>query len=108
MNVLFFQTLGNHEFDDGVEGLVPYLDAIRSPVVVANIDDSEEPTMHGKYNKSIIVDKYARKIGIIGVILSTTNVSVTSYKFCVHINRNILPIDSLTLLSVCVHNIFLL
>ncbi|KAG4079261.1 hypothetical protein HA402_006984 [Bradysia odoriphaga] len=66
-------TLGNHEFDDGVEGCVPFLETIRSPIVVANIDDSEEPTMHGKYNKSIVIDKYARKIGIIGVIVSTTN-----------------------------------
>lgn len=73
---MFLQTIGNHEFDHGVEGLVPFLENIRSPIVVANIDDSEEPTMQGKYAKSIVIDKYERKIGIIGVILSTTNVSV--------------------------------
>ncbi|XP_037916090.1 apyrase-like [Hermetia illucens] len=65
-------TLGNHEFDHGVEGVVPFLETIKSPMIVANIDDSEEPTMQGKYNKSVIIDKYGRKIGVIGVILQTT------------------------------------
>lgn len=78
------QTIGNHEFDHGVEGFVPFLETIGSPIVVSNIDDSEEPTMQGKYNKSIVIDKYKRKIGIIGVILSTTNVSGTTY--CLLIN----------------------
>lgn len=68
------QTLGNHEFDHQIEGVVPFLESIQSPVIVCNIDDSEEPTMQGKYQKSIIIDKYDRKIGIVGVILSTTNV----------------------------------
>uniref|UniRef100_A0A8W7PNK4 Calcineurin-like phosphoesterase domain-containing protein n=1 Tax=Anopheles coluzzii TaxID=1518534 RepID=A0A8W7PNK4_ANOCL len=40
-------TLGNHEFDHGVEGLVPFLGAIDSPMLVANIDDREEPTLQG-------------------------------------------------------------
>ncbi|KAJ6635718.1 Apyrase [Pseudolycoriella hygida] len=67
------ETIGNHEFDHGVEGLVPFLEDIKSEVVVANIDDSDEPTMQGKYKKSVIIDKYERKIGVIGVILSTTD-----------------------------------
>lgn len=32
--------------------------------------------MQGKYEKSLIIDKYGRKIGIIGVMLATTNVSL--------------------------------
>lgn len=39
------QTLGNHEFDNNVAGIVPFLKNVKSPVVVANIDSSEEPTM---------------------------------------------------------------
>lgn len=45
-----------------------------SPIVIANIDDSDEPSFQGNYRKSIIIDRYSRKIGIIGVILSTVNV----------------------------------
>lgn len=69
------QTLGNHEFDDGVNGVVPFLEQIKSPVVVANIDDSAEPTFQRKYQKSIIFDKYERQIGVIGVITKQTDVS---------------------------------
>jgi len=66
--------LGNHEFDHLVEGVVPFLETLKSPVIVANIDDTLEPTMKGKYQKSIIIDRYDRKIGVIGVILQTTYV----------------------------------
>ncbi|KAJ8709301.1 hypothetical protein PYW07_009127 [Mythimna separata] len=67
-------TLGNHEFDHGVEGLVPYLKNLDSKVVTANIIDDDEPTMHGLYEKSIVVEKNGRKIGIIGVLIATTNI----------------------------------
>uniref|UniRef100_A0A182K4G0 Apyrase n=1 Tax=Anopheles christyi TaxID=43041 RepID=A0A182K4G0_9DIPT len=65
-------TLGNHEFDHGVEGLVPFLEAINSPMLVANIDDREEPTLQGKYQRSVVLVRGGRKIGIIGVIHHAT------------------------------------
>ncbi|CAH0678027.1 unnamed protein product [Spodoptera exigua] len=37
--------LGNHEFDNGIEGVVPYLKHLNSKVVTANIIDDLEPTM---------------------------------------------------------------
>ncbi|XP_055700810.1 apyrase [Phlebotomus papatasi] len=65
-------TLGNHEFDHQVSGVVPFLETIKSPIVVANVDASEEPTFDGKFSKTFVIDKYERKIGIIGVMLQTT------------------------------------
>jgi 5'-nucleotidase len=50
------------------------LEASLSPIVVCNIDSSKEPTMQGTYNKSVVIEKYDRKIGVIGVILQTTYV----------------------------------
>ncbi|XP_017045842.1 apyrase isoform X2 [Drosophila ficusphila] len=41
-------------------------------MLVANMDCSHEPTMEGKYNKSMIIERSGRKIGVIGVILETT------------------------------------
>lgn len=70
------QTLGNHEFDHGVEGVVPFMEAMESPIVVANIDDADEPTFQGKYQSSIVIDRYERKIGVIGIILGTVDVSI--------------------------------
>lgn len=57
-------------------GVVPFMEALESPVVVANIDDSDEPTFQGKYQKSVIIDRYERKIGIIGIILGTVDVRI--------------------------------
>ncbi|XP_068155442.1 apyrase isoform X2 [Drosophila tropicalis] len=65
-------TLGNHEFDHGVAGVVPFLERINTTMLVANMDCSLEPTMDGLYEKSTIIERDGRKIGIIGVILETT------------------------------------
>lgn len=66
-------TIGNHEFDHDVEGVVPFLEHINSPVVIANVNDSQEETFQNKYTKSHIIEKYDRKIGVIGAILRSTN-----------------------------------
>ncbi|XP_036319648.1 apyrase [Rhagoletis pomonella] len=65
-------TLGNHEFDHGIEGLVPFLETINSPMLVANMDARDEPDMQGKYQSSMIIERSNRKIGVIGIILETT------------------------------------
>lgn len=46
---------------------MPFLEAIKSPILISNIDDSREPTFQGKYTKSMVIDKYERRIGIVGV-----------------------------------------
>lgn len=66
--------LGNHEFDNGIEGVVPYLQHLEAPMVTANIIDDDEPTIQGLYQPSIIVEKNGRRIGIIGVIIASTNI----------------------------------
>ncbi len=62
-------TLGNHEFDNGIEALGDVLSGLEVPVVVCNYDFS--PFEAGKYIKPyVIVEKAGRKIGIIGVLCS--------------------------------------
>lgn len=65
-------TLGNHEFDHGVEGVVPFLKHVKTSMLVANMDCAHEPLMEGLYEKSTIIERSGRKIGLIGVILETT------------------------------------
>ncbi|XP_053674378.1 apyrase-like [Anopheles nili] len=65
-------TIGNHEFDNGVEGVVPFLEAINSPVLLVNVDNSKEPEFN-RFSKSLVLERGGRKIGLIGVILSTTD-----------------------------------
>ncbi|KAG7209791.1 hypothetical protein KM043_011409 [Ampulex compressa] len=73
-------TIGNHEFDNKIDGLVPFLKMIKAPVVLANIDDSEEPRIQGLYKNSTIIDRNGTKIGVIGIILSTTNTIANTEK----------------------------
>lgn len=50
------------------------MEHLDTPIVVANIDDSNELTFKGKYQKSVIIDKFGRKIGVIGAIAQNTHV----------------------------------
>lgn len=62
-------TLGNHEFDNGLEGLGDMLESVEVPIVVCNFDFS--PFKAGQFIKPyVIVEKAGRKIGIIGVTTS--------------------------------------
>ncbi|XP_063628749.1 apyrase-like isoform X2 [Cydia splendana] len=65
-------TVGNHEFDDGVAGLVPYLKALKDPVVVANLDITREPSLQGLFQPHVVLERRGRKIGIIGVTTPDT------------------------------------
>lgn len=78
----FKQTIGNHEFDHGPEELVPFLNTIQSPLVLANVDVTDEPALQGKFLNSTILMRGGRKIGIIGIIANDTYVS---RNFCVHV-----------------------
>ncbi|KAI5638780.1 apyrase [Phthorimaea operculella] len=64
--------IGNHEFDDGIAGLAPYLAALKAPVVAANMDTSAEPALNGLYKPHVIVERNGRRIGIIGLITTDT------------------------------------
>ncbi|XP_070496322.1 apyrase-like [Chironomus tepperi] len=66
-------TIGNHEFAHNVEGLVPLLRELNSPVVAANIDDSNEPQIQNLYRKSVVIVRRRRRIGIIGAIYRRTS-----------------------------------
>ncbi|RVE47543.1 hypothetical protein evm_007802 [Chilo suppressalis] len=70
--------IGNHEFDDGIAGLAPYLAALQAPVVVANIDTSKEPTLSGLYKPHVVLERKGRKIGVIGVTTPETATSSNS------------------------------
>ncbi|XP_045770763.1 apyrase-like [Maniola jurtina] len=66
--------IGNHEFDDGPEGLAPYLRALKAPILAANMDSSKEPILQGLYRPHIIIERKKRKIGIIGLITPDTKI----------------------------------
>jgi len=60
-------TLGNHEFDNGIEALGTLLSGLQMPVVVCNYDFS--PFEAGKYIRPyVIIEKAGKKIGVVGVL----------------------------------------
>ncbi|XP_034245114.1 apyrase-like [Thrips palmi] len=75
-------TIGNHEFDNGIAGLTPFLEKTGqvAPFVIANMDDSEEPRMHGLWQPSVVVVKNGLTIGIVGYIWKDTWTIATTEK----------------------------
>ncbi|KAK9883087.1 hypothetical protein WA026_001289 [Henosepilachna vigintioctopunctata] len=61
-------TLGNHEFDDGLDILRLFTQSLKCPIVTANIDVSKiEPV-----KKSVVLDINGTKIGIVGYLTRET------------------------------------
>ncbi len=59
-------TIGNHEFDAGIEGLVKQWPHIEFPFVSSNYDFSETD-LAGKVKEYIVLEKGPLKIGILGL-----------------------------------------
>jgi 5'-nucleotidase/UDP-sugar diphosphatase len=74
MNLLGYQamTLGNHEFDNGVETLAAFLTGIEFPAVSTNIDASEEPALSNLIQRTSILDVNGEQVGIIGLTTAET------------------------------------
>ena len=64
--------LGNHEFDLGQDGLAPFLNKIRLPVLSANIESAATSPIHGKFAPYLVKTVGGEKIGIIGLTTPDT------------------------------------
>lgn len=74
MNALGYQvmTLGNHEFDNGLDILARFLDGLKFPVVAANIDASQSPALKDKWKPYAVLEVGGEKIGFIGLTTAET------------------------------------
>ena len=66
-------TVGNHEFDDGPEVLRGFMDAVSFPVLMSNADVSGEAMLHGKLQKSAVIERGGEKLGLIGLTPQDTD-----------------------------------
>ncbi|XP_040062724.1 protein 5NUC [Ixodes scapularis] len=68
--------LGNHEFDDGPEGLAPFLKRMKSAnvtVLGTNLETKDEPKLNGiEVLKSVVYDINGVKMGVMGVVTTET------------------------------------
>ena len=48
--------VGNHEFDDGPEGLEAFVDTVSFPVISGNLDLTSEPALNGKVANHVVLN----------------------------------------------------
>jgi 5'-nucleotidase/UDP-sugar diphosphatase len=63
---------GNHEFDDGPEEFMKFIEAAEFPIIGGNFDVSKDPSLAGKIEGSIVLEVGGEKIGIIGATTEDT------------------------------------
>ncbi|PRD42720.1 multifunctional 2',3'-cyclic-nucleotide 2'-phosphodiesterase/5'-nucleotidase/3'-nucleotidase [Phyllobacterium phragmitis] len=64
--------LGNHEFDDGPQGLAAFLDKVKFPVISGNVTADAKSPVAGKYKPYIVKEIGGQKIGIVSVLATDT------------------------------------
>ncbi len=65
-------TVGNHEFDDGEDALVPFLEKVQFPVLSANVHPNAQSKVGDRIKPSIVMDVGGQKIGIVGAVTNDT------------------------------------
>lgn len=63
---------GNHEFDDGPEEYLRFIEAAEFPIIGGNFDVSRDENLRGKIKGSFVVEIGGEKIGIIGATAEDT------------------------------------
>ena len=66
-------TLGNHEFDDGPTNLGRFIKGVHFPVLSANVDVSQEPSLAGLVKPYTVVSVGGEQIGIVGCTTEETS-----------------------------------
>ena len=64
--------VGNHEFDDGDEGLRKLTDAVSFPVISGNIDVSSSNILAGQVENHVVLEVGGERIGIISALAVDT------------------------------------
>merc|ERR1711892_14247 len=65
-------TIGNHEFDDQLDGLIPFLQAQKCPVILTNLDTSLVPQLDGLYRPSVVLQVGSKRVGLVGYLTPST------------------------------------
>ncbi|XP_030557815.1 protein 5NUC-like [Drosophila novamexicana] len=87
-------SLGNHEFDEKVEGLVTFLNDVSFPVVACNLNLAREPELAASKQlvNSTILDANGTKVAVIGYVTPETR--LLSVKDSMEFNEEIDSINT--------------
>ncbi|MBO9473631.1 5'-nucleotidase C-terminal domain-containing protein [Shimia sp. R10_1] len=64
--------VGNHEFDDGPEGLLKLVEGVSFPVISGNLDVSQSDVLAGKVTNHVVLDVGGEKVAIISALATDT------------------------------------
>ncbi len=64
--------VGNHEFDDGPEGLAAFIDAVSFPVISGNLDLSSSAELKDRVQGHLVLDVGGQKVGIVSALATDT------------------------------------
>lgn len=64
--------VGNHEFDDGPDGLAVLADGVAFPVMSGNIDLSQSNVLKGKISDTVTLEVGGERIGIVSALATDT------------------------------------
>jgi len=64
--------VGNHEFDDGEDGLAAFLEKVEFPVLGSNVKATEASKLGDRVKEYIILDVGGEKVGIVGAVANDT------------------------------------
>ncbi|WP_299297957.1 5'-nucleotidase C-terminal domain-containing protein [uncultured Tateyamaria sp.] len=64
--------VGNHEFDDGPQGLADFIGKVSFPVISGNLDLSSSAELKGKVDNHVVLEVGGKKIGVISALATDT------------------------------------
>ncbi|MEM1004635.1 MAG: bifunctional metallophosphatase/5'-nucleotidase [Pseudomonadota bacterium] len=64
--------VGNHEFDDGPEGLAAFVDAVSFPVISGNLDLSSSAQLKDRIEDHVVLEIGGNRIGIVSALATDT------------------------------------
>jgi 5'-nucleotidase len=64
--------VGNHEFDDGPDGLADFLDKVSFPVISGNIDVSANNRLAGRIQPHVVLEVGGEKVALVSVLATDT------------------------------------
>ncbi|MFQ6551582.1 bifunctional metallophosphatase/5'-nucleotidase [Aestuariibius insulae] len=74
MNLIGFDAMavGNHEFDDGNEGLLKLTEGVEFPILGGNLDLSQSDSLQGQVEDHTILEIGGERIGIVSALATDT------------------------------------
>jgi 5'-nucleotidase len=64
--------VGNHEFDDGPENFIRFLEMVSFPVLSGNLDLSQNPDLDGQLEDTLVLDVNGVQVGIVSALATDT------------------------------------